>query len=568
MLFLLLLLASAHAEEACTGPQAVMVSGLTDNCDFIQDLDRATFTFGESFGCQQVLMGEGKLTQLNYPRNFCSDEYKPHPMGTPPPMHPSVRWGSRSVDGGGNKKDLEAAIGRAAVRLGANQPFLLYFTDHGGTNGNDDRNSSNVVMQDKNSLSPGELRTMLDKVPAGAPVTLINDHCHSAGMLHALFGSDGRPRDNACGAAAAHANEYSYSGQSMMDFATRLKNDPVQFRLADTDRDGSISLDELVEYFRARPDNSQNEGEGVFSAGVTSSSFFLEQYAKRKGVIRASEETPISEIIRCPMGDESYLGRLFHDGIFVLQKILAQARAGEMNREIDKLAKTCPDALGADGKLTMRQLEIAQEQREREIHALLKRKLFHRDAVYDYAKERIEKKHPGWVTDYDNLMVQARLLEIYAKDPRGFCATVDPGHACCQQQEGLRRRITLKMPGGLRRENDWFSCSNIGAVALHRLVGRLTPVWKANFAAAEKELQDNQTAQEIHRAHSRKNKDARQCRMLLTKLRERESLRYMLQNDDVDAFQDYFKLQTCERRPLFQLNGTEEPASPFGMGVR
>ncbi len=557
----------AEASDDCVGGQAVLVSGLTDHCDFLRDLDRATFTLGDKYRCQQTLMGEGKLSQFNYTRHYCEGpgaSHGVHPLGLPPASHPSIRENTRQVDGGANKRELKQAISRSIGNLRSNNPFLLYFSDHGSTNGRDDSSSSMVNMQDRSNLSPDELRLMISRVPKNSPVTLINDHCHSSGMLHALFDLNGRPRENACGAAAAHSNEYSYSGQSIMDHATRLKNDPQLFKAADRDKDGAISLHELMDFFRSRPDSSQNIGEGVFSAGVTTSAFFLEQYAKKHGVIQSSSDRKIDELSRCGM-EESLISRFLYDRIFDVQKILVKSRSQEMDAEIDSLQKACPDTIG-DTKLTVRELEEKQNAREREIHDLLKKKLLLRDVIYDGAVASLEKSYPGWAKMYQDISVQAQFMSLYLSDKDSFCRGIDPSFVCCGAQE-RGKKITLQIPISWR--TFWsgsadFSCTSNGAIRLKNLAASMKSQLTDAYEREEKTLSIAEKRQQIYRAHRDKNMAARQCRMLLTKLRERESLRFMLERGDMQAFQDYFALQSCERRPLFHANPVEarNPLAP------
>lgn len=275
--FSLLLSPPAAATPSCSGPQAVLVSGHTNSCEFLEDLDRGAYLLKPAFPCQQILEGTGAGDLAYSLPELCG-------AGTPgqrelglPPSAPTLRNGRLPVNGPGTADALRTSVAAAARDLREGEPFTLYFTDHGGS----DEKGTFADLEGGEKLRAADLRATLAKLPAASPVTLIQEQCFSGGMLAALFDpATGRPRPRSCGVAAADANELSFNGETFSLLATHLKSDPAAAARADLDGDGKISLAELALYRRSRNTGTSSRDEEIRSATVLSSSYFLDLYQK------------------------------------------------------------------------------------------------------------------------------------------------------------------------------------------------------------------------------------------------------------------------------------------------
>lgn len=200
ILLLFIFFSPTHSfAKSCTGATAFIVNGSpasSDNCDFYNDMDRASKAL-HNFPCQ-VSFGpkKGRTTYS------CKGEKG------------SFQAGKKS-DYKASFPILKKQVLEHAKKL-KGKPFVIYFTDHGGHSDGE----SDVSIGDE-SMSVADQRELLEIVSKHSPeskIITINDHCYSGGMLDSAYENQNivKPIKNTCGFSSSTRHEVAYTDESFM----------------------------------------------------------------------------------------------------------------------------------------------------------------------------------------------------------------------------------------------------------------------------------------------------------------------------------------------------------------
>lgn len=250
-----------------------------NHCDFYRDLDRANRSL-ETFSCKTTYANVvNHSPDLDCTNSFKEDWEKNKKFdfesGVKKPNDLFISGKEHSFENSALKKDM---LAKAAEN--PNAPFLLYFTDHGGKEGNyyDIRQAGDSTISfGDTTLSFDEYWKFIGQIQEtrkGQNLVMMHDHCFSEGMLKGFVkGVDKKNKTldivpGVCGAAAATESEFSYADESIMKYVDRMNLNT--YRSKDQDHDNKINLSEMFDAYEYGY-NSQ-------STPIKSSDIFLKSY--------------------------------------------------------------------------------------------------------------------------------------------------------------------------------------------------------------------------------------------------------------------------------------------------
>ena len=535
MLLFILLLSPSFAfsqNSTCVGAQAILVSGQTDSCDFLHDLESMNYILQPSFPCIQILEGMGPTDIARNAAALCKEPS--FADDSLPPSAPNISQGTLAIHGSGSLASLQLLVDSTIKNVKPNTPFIFYFTDHGLTDGQVPR----ISMDNGKDITPDDLRKILQRLPPEEPAMLLHDHCFSAGMLAALFDEKtGRPRRGSCGAAAAETSEYSYNGESLAYMGTLLSARPKLAALVERDRDGKISLQEMIQLHRSLPTYAAKGKLSVRSAAVLSSTYFLEQYRLRhplpcddaRDQKTCSASGTILDIPQTATISQS-------------EKIAVAARQKDLDSELHAHASKC--RLSSEKNLEKLRTGI-QEQ----MMAALSDYLGSLKNSISLFREFVDTAHPGWREGSRGIYKQRDFLELYLQDAFGTCG-LDPAFSCCTGKEAVLR-VNYQVWDAKPQD---LPCTKNGLEKLTTLT-----LDRDHLADELSKSYNKVHKQEVRQRQKLKNKidklanQSRACRMVAALTQEQENLNFLLERNEREALDDYFNLVVCEQHPLFEI---------------